>query len=251
MHEIKKGFYGVLTLFFLVLILLLIYSVFWGPISRVAGSFAPARIVTVTADAKATLIPDIAQFSFSVVTQGKNPQAVADENNKTMNSAISFVKSKGVSDKDIKTTQYNLSPRYSYDKNTGKSYIYGYELDQMVSVKVRDFGKIGDLLGGLPGYGVNDISSISFQVDEPEKYLVSARDQAFDKAQSKAEEMASKLGVKVGNIVNFVESSSQGPLPYETTGKFGLGGAASLAAPAIQPGSQETTVTVSVTYEIR
>lgn len=252
MHEIKKGFYGVLTLFFLVFTLLLIYSMFWGPLKHLAESLMPSRVVTVTADAKATLVPDIAQFSFSVVTEGTDSQVVADQNNKIMNQAIDFVKSNGVALQDIKTIQYNLSPRYNYDRNTGKSYIYGYELDQMVSVKIRDFSKIGKLLGGLPSYGVNDVSSISFQVDDPEKYLVSARDQAFDKAQSKANEMATKLGVRLGDIINFVESSSgPGPLPYETIGKFGLGGVAPSVAPAIQPGSQETTVTVSVTYEIR
>lgn len=246
----KAGLYGTLSLFVLVLTVILVYSVFWGPAKKFGDSLMPARVITVTAEGKATMTPDIAKFTFLVVTQGSNPQAVALSNNQQMNSAITYVKSNGIEDKDVKTIRYDLSPRYSYERSTGKSYIYGYELTQTVSVKVRDFNKVGKIIGGLPKYGINNISSVSFSVEDPEKYLAEARDKAFDKAKSKASEMAGRTGVQLGNILNFSESSSQpGPPPYysEVLGK----GGATAVAPLIQPGSQETSVVVSVTYEIK
>jgi len=228
----------------------IVYSLFWGPAKKFGDSLFPAKTVTISAEGKVIVSPDIAKISFSVVSEGPNAEKIADENNKKMNSVIDFVKSQGIDEKDIKTTQYNLNPRYEYDERTRKSWISGYTLTQTILVKIRDLAKVGKILGGLPELGINQIGSISFEVDEPEKYLAEARDKAFDKAREKAKEMAEKNGVRLGKIINFSEYQGREPIPYyETFNKEIAAPAATL--PSIQPGSQEVTVQVSVTYEIK
>ena len=56
------------------------------------SSLAPSRVITVTAQDKKAVIPDIASFSFSVVSEGKDPAKIADDNNKIMNRAIGVIK---------------------------------------------------------------------------------------------------------------------------------------------------------------
>ncbi len=215
----------------------------------------PSRTISVAAEGKTVVAPDIAQFSFSVVAEGKDPEMLAEENNKKMNSAIEYVKSQGVESKDIKTAGYNLSPKYNYDPKTGRSFINGYTISQTVFVKVRDFAIVGKLIGSLPTYGINDISSLSFDVEDPDKFLNQAREEAFAKARSKAEAMADQNGVRISRVINFYESSGGYPRPYpmyEAYGKGGdMGGPVALPAPSIEPGSQEVIVNVNVTYEIR
>lgn len=229
---------------------ILFYSLFWGPAKKFGDSLISAKTVSVSAEGKVTVSPDIAKISFSVVSEGVNPKALAEDNNKKMNSAINLIKSQGVDEKDIKTVEYNLNPRYEYDKKTKKTFISGYSLTQSVLVKVRDLDKTAEILAGLPELGINQIGQISFEIDEPEKYLVEARDQAFNKAKIKAGEMAAKNGVRLGKVINFSDYQS-GPIPYYNS--FGKGGQmeALSSAPSIQPGSQEVTVNVSVTYEIK
>jgi len=102
----------------------------------------------------------------------------------------------------------------------------------------------------LPALGINQISSISFDIDEPEKYLSEARNQAFDKAKEKAKAIAEKNGVKLGQVINFYEYQST-PY-YQNVRALGMGGAEAVQPlPQIQPGSQEVTIQVSVTYEIK
>ncbi len=243
--------WGVLTLFILVLTALMVYSVFWGPIKQYVDSFPPNRVINVSAEGKSTVIPDIARLSFSVVSDGTDPGSLADENNRKMNGAIDAVKAIGIDKKDIQTTQYSLTPKYSYDRYTGKSSIYAYEMSQTVSLKIRDFSKIGKILGALPQYGINQIGTLSFDVDDPEIYLSDARSQAFAKAKTKAESMAKANGVSLGRVISFSESTGGYPVPYykET---LGMGGAApAQAAPTIEPGSQEVSVQVSVSYELK
>jgi hypothetical protein len=235
------------------LTLVIVYSFIWGPAAKYANSLMPAKSVTVNAEGKVTVIPDIAKTSFSVVSHGSDVAKIVDENNKKINKAIEFAKSQGIDGKDIQTTQYNLSPSYIYDEKTRSSHISGYDMTQTVSLKIRDFSKIGNILSGLPSLGINQTGGISFEVDDPEKYLSEARDKAFDKAKDKAKEMAARNSVSLGKVINFYESQGTSPIPYYG---YGMGGAvesmkSSIAAPSIQPGSQEVTVQVSVTYEIK
>lgn len=243
-----KNIFIVIFLGFLMLII--IYSLFWGPAKKLADSLMPIRTISVSAEGKTIIEPNIARISFSVFSEGINPELLVQDNVKKMNSAVNFIKLKGVDVKDIKTTQYDLRPRSEYNEEKRRSFISGYQMTQTVSVKIRDLTKPAEILGGLPGLGINQIDSIAFEVDEPEKYLAEARNQAFAKARQKAEEMARANNVKLGKIINFSEyQNGGGPTPYyygglERVESFKI-------APSIQPGTQEIAVSANITYQIK
>ncbi len=252
---LKKYFWLLLDAALAVIIINVVFFVM-PAIQRFGSSFAPSRTMMVTAEGKTTVAPDTAELSFSVITQGKNPQDLSQNNTDKMNAAIGFVKSQGIDDKDIKTTGYNLSPNYSWDKNTNRNYIIGYTLTSTLSVKVSNIGqdldKVAKIIGGLTPLGVNQIGGITFMVDDETAALSTARADAFSKAQEKAKEMASANGVRLGEIVNVAESNS-GPMPYFRTDMLsgaGMGGVAAPAAPTLQPGTQDVTVQVSLTYAL-
>lgn len=250
-QKAKGDLFRAVTIFVLAVAVVIVYSAFWGPLRKISDSFMPARTVTVSAEGKVVVSPDIANLSFSVVSEGEmDVQKIADENNTKMNDAIAFIKTQGIDAKDIKTTQYSLNPRYNYDKYTGESSIYGYTMTQTVYVKIRDFKKIPGILSGLPEVGINQIQGISFDIEDQDSALAGARASAFAKAAVKAREMASENHVMLKRIISFYESGTPlyfGNLAMESYGK---GGGAPVAAPTIEPGSQEVTVTVSVTYEL-
>ncbi len=217
-------------------------------------SLYPSRTINITAEGKAIVAPDVANLSFSVISEGKDPEKLQNDNNTKINAVIEFVKSEGVDAKDIKTAGYNLSPRYEYDEKTRQSFISGYTLTQTVTIKVRDLNKVGKIISGLAPRGINQISSLTFDIDDPDKYLNEARKEAFEKARAKADEMAKQNRVRVKKVVTFSEFSGGYPI-YERA--FGKGGDLGMPIPApsvmptIEPGTQEVTVQVNVIYEIR
>ncbi|OGY58519.1 MAG: hypothetical protein A3F24_01075 [Candidatus Colwellbacteria bacterium RIFCSPHIGHO2_12_FULL_44_17] len=217
-----------------------------------ADSMISIRTVNVSAEGKATVEPDIATISFSVVSEGSNPEKLETDNNEKMTKAIDKVKKEGIEAKDIKTTQYQLSPRYEYNETTRKTYISGYTLTQSVQVKIRDLKKVATILGGLPGVGINQIGQVEFSVEDPDKYLDNARNEAFAKAHAKAQAMAKATGVELGDVVNFSEYRGGYPGPIYYGEAMGKGGdvQTSYTAPSIEPGSQEITVNVNITYEV-
>lgn len=223
------------------------------------------RSFTVSGEGRTVIVPDIAEFSFGVLTEGGTDIAkLQTENTTKVNQAIAFVKSKGVDAKDIQTQRYSLNPRYqNVYCNPGlrsetvcpPATIVGYTIQQTVLVKVResDFAKLGELLSGLVGAGANTVSQLHFTIDDPAEAENSARAAAIEQAEAKAKAVAKAAGVGLGELLSIDES---GYYPYQKNyrleASYGMGGDAVMApAPAIEPGSQEVTVTVNLRYEIK
>lgn len=248
---------GIKTLFWMLFTLLIAVAIvnvvfFVMPLlSRWAGSFYPARSMTVSAEGKTTAGPDLAEVSLSVVSQGQNPDTLAANNNSKMNAVLQFVAAQGIADADVKTTNYNLSPDYQYDKNTQRNFIVGYTLTQTVDVKIRDLSKVAQVLAGLTPLGVNQIGNVNFTFADQEKYLAIARADAFDKAEKKAEQMAAAAGVSLGRVIGVSEYGSPVPIYYGADKAMGMGGAVAASVPTIQPGTQDITDQVSIVYEIK
>ena len=244
------------NIFWLLLDALLVVMFFLGLITfkaldRYGASLPITRTITVSADAKATIVPDIAKISFSVVAEGSDPAKLQEENTKKMVAAIDFIKSQTIDPKDIKTAAYNLSPKYEYDEKKRKSFISGYTSTQSLTVTIRDFSKISTVLGKLPSLGVNQIQNVSFDIENPDQVINGAREQAFKKALAKAVSMARQNGVGLGRVVNFNENSGNYYPRVFGVESLGKGGATDFSAPQIEPGSEELSASVSVTYELR
>ena len=242
-------------------------------VSTYSRSIEPSsfRSFSVSGEGEVVAIPDVAEFTFSVITQGgKDIPALQKENANTANAIIDFLKENGVDKKDIKTQLYSVEPRYqSYDCNNIRpvyngvstsypeptpcppSEIVGYNINQSVLVKIRDFDKAGELLAGATTRGANQVSGLSFTIDDPDALEMQARTRAIAKAQEKARAIAKAGGFRVGRIL----SLDEGYTPYygyglKTEAAYGIGGDAP-PAPSIEPGSQEVKISVTMRFEIR
>ncbi len=219
---------------------------------RQSNAVIPSRTITVSAEGKARIAPDIATLIFSVVSQANTAEAAQKANTDKINLAIDYLKGQGVKAEDIQTSNYNLYPRYSYNQETGISAIFGYELNQTVTVKIRELEKAGAIVGGLATAGVNQISSFNYGVEDPEAPQNTARAEAFDRAFAKARAMADQVGVRIARVVTFYESVGGGyPMPYYAERAMAMDGKGGANAPSFEPGQEEIVVNVSVTYEIR
>jgi len=199
--------------------------------------------------------PDLALVSFSVKNEAKTVVKAMSENTEKMNAVIDFIKGEGVEEKDLKTTSFNIYPRYEWRKEVGippypegKRVLVGYEVTQRLQVKIRDMEKIGEIIEGATAAGANQVGDLQFTIDKQDEVKAQARKQAIDKAKTKAKELASQLGVNLVRITNFTESSV---IPRYFGLKEAVGmGEPEVPQPQIEPGENKITVTVNITYEI-
>lgn len=217
------------------------------------------RSFSAQGEGKVVAIPDVAEFTFSVITEGgRDITALQEDNNTKVNRAINYVKGKGVESKDVTTSQYTVEPRYQYC-NSGLNggtcpppSIVGYRIAQTVSVKLRDFSKTGEVLSGIVNEGVNSVSQLSFTVDDPIGLQNEARAKAIENAKERASVIARAGNFRIGRLLVIEDGS----IPYYPTyARPEMGGAANDALkaatpPVIEAGSQEIKVNVVLRYEI-
>lgn len=220
-----------------------------------------ARSFTTSGQGKITAVPDVAQFSFSILTEGgKDLAGLQSDNSSKSNKIIDYLKTQSVDAKDIKTSGYSISPRYnncyspmSIGTNSSACVqsIIGYSINQSVSVKLRDFKKIGDILSGVVNQGANSISGPNFVIDDPSNLQDQARTLAIQDAEKQAQAIADAGHFRLGRLLSIEEQGSQPPIYYG----LGMGVASadikSVPSPAIEAGSQDVTINVTLRYEIQ
>lgn len=240
---------------------LLVAVAVWRYAGAYARSIQPSsfRSFAVSGEGRAVVVPDIAQFSFSVLTEGGADVGQLQESNTAkMNQALRFLKDSGVNASDIKTEKYDLSPRYE-TANCGDYYadgrpscpppkIVGYSINQTVAVKIRQdkFGLIGPVLSGIVKQGANSISRLNFTVDNPTRVESEARAQAIAQAKEKAKAIARAGGFSLGQLLALEEGGIAPAYSNYTISRD----EAAAPAPSVEPGSQEIRVTLTLRYEI-
>jgi hypothetical protein len=218
------------------------------------------NVITVSGDGEIYIKPDLGLISFTVLNDAKTVEAAMAENTTKMNAVIAAIKGQGVKDEDIKTTNFNITPKYEYPKTPVSSYYYpsnngvlvGYTVSQSLQVKIRDLAKTGILISKATDAGANTVGNLTFVVDKEDEAKNAARDQAIDKAKAKAKQLADKLGVSLLKVVSFSENGYYPTYDYMNykssiaSEAAGMGGSTA----DIQTGQNLVTSTVSITYEI-
>ena len=170
-------------------------------------------LLSVSAQAEATRVPDVATVSAGVVTQAADANAAMQANAKQMDGVMRAIRAAGIAERDIQTSGISLHPQYRYAENQ-PPVITGYQASNTVNIKVRDIARLGKVLDALVASGANQVNRPSFEIDEPEAAYDEARREALAKARARANMYAETLGMRVRRIVSIDEGGGfQPPMP--------------------------------------
>jgi len=206
--------------------------------------------IWVSGEGKVTVTPDIASLWLGIEAKADTVAEAQSQATEAMNSVMAALVDSGVDEKDIQTQYFSIYPVISWDKDTGEETAAGYEVTNMVTVKIREIDNIGAIIDAVAvaGGDYTRISNISFSVDDPTPYYDEARQEAMADARDKAEQLAELAGVTLGEPtyisewasypVDYREMAMTAPVPVEdyTT--------------SISPGEMELTLTVQLAYAI-
>ncbi len=203
--------------------------------------------ITVTGSGLVTLTPDIAYINIGVHSQDASASVAMTANSASAQAVIDSIKSAGVAEKDIQTTNFSVYPQQQYDGN-GKITGILYMVDNTVYVTVRDLTKLGGLLDASVRAGANNINSISFDVADRTAALSQARLAAVADARKQADELTGATGVSLGAVKTISYNDSSAPV---TVQYVRLEAAAPASNVPVQSGSMQITTTVTIVYEIK
>ena len=204
-------------------------------------------LLSVSATADATRVPDIATISTGVVTQAADANAAMRANAVQMDQVMAAIRAAGIAERDIQTSGINLNPQYKYVENQPPS-IVGYQASNNVNVKVRDLSRLGKVLDAFVANGANQINGPSFEVDKPDEAYDEARLAALKKARARADTYAAALGLNVRRIVSISEGGASFPRPMPMMRAMAMDSMAKETS--VSPGEASLSVSIDVVFEL-
>jgi len=200
-----------------------------------------ARTISVSGTGSVQAVPDRAQFSFGVTTQGTTAVQALAANASLARKVIAALKATGVPASDIRTDSVQLSPNVSDDGST----IVGYSATNSVSATLRELGKAGSVVDAAVEAGANQVSGPSLVRSDQNALYRSALRAAVANARAKAQALARASDVSLGSVQSVVEgSAAPPPVPLEKA-------AGDMAASTpIEPGTQTIEADVTVEFAV-
>ncbi|WP_206453431.1 SIMPL domain-containing protein [Aurantimonas marina] len=217
---------------------------------------APApRSLVVTGTGEATMKPDLAIASFTVLRSAETARAALDQANAAMREVTAGMRELGAEDRDLQTSGFSIAPQYRYDNQRPDGVqtppaIVAYEVRNTLTVRVRDIARLGEILDKAVTLGVNQGGEISFDVAEPRQARDAARKNAVADAMATATVLAEAAGVTLGPVREISEDVAVlPPMPLNRSMKM----MAAEAAPSVVPvetGENTFSASVRMVYDI-
>lgn len=184
------------------------------------NSIQPETTLTINAEAKINVAPDIAYITAGVTEERATASEAMAAQAAAMNGVFSALEAAGIAAKDMQTSGLSLYPRYDYLEVTqrdgsvrGEQKLAGYVASNNITARVRKLDTLGATIDSLVKAGGNTFSGVTFALDNDKDLKNQARTQAMKEALAKAELYANAAGLKVARIVTISEGYEYSPQP--------------------------------------
>ncbi len=171
-----------------------------------------AMTLSVTGEAKIDAQPDLIEFDITAEEIEDTSKKAQDKASKKINKIIDFAKSKGVDDKDIKTSYFDVSKYYEWNSNKGKREFVGYKAVNRISIKTKDKDLASEIVAKAMDTGASNVSSFRFKFQDDKTLKEKVKQMAIEDAKRKAKTLADSLGVSILRMTSFSDGG-QGPYP--------------------------------------
>ena len=204
------------------------------------------RTITVPGMGRVTVEPDVASVRLGVSIQRESAGQAREDAANTMNAILEAISSQDVARRDVRAALVTLGPVTDFSE--GGPRIVGYQLFNSVEVTLRDLDRAGALIDAALGAGASTLDSLEFRLEDPSSADDQARKLAMEDARARATTIAAATGEKLGKVVSVTEAErfhGGGPIPLARTMAM-----EAKAATPIEAGTQEISVSVSVTFAL-
>lgn len=203
------------------------------------------HILTVTGSAEVSAAPDEATVRLGVSEMAPTAQEAQSKANAVINAFLKKLQALGIDKKDIQTSQMSLQPQYQYPQTGGSPKLTGYTAADVLTVRLSDFDKIGDVIDAGTAVGVNTIQGINFGLRNDAAAQAEAYRQAVADARAKAEAIAGALNMKITGVFD-VTAGGGAPQPIY----YGRMDKAMAAGTPVEPGQVQVGVSLTIRYRI-
>ena len=223
--------------------LVLLAAAFVGAQDRPAVTAQPNTIF-VGADGKYEAAPDTALLQFNISAQEDTSRAAYDRGAQAAEQIRQILRSNGIDPKSAEFGFLSLEPVYDY-KNPKRKLI-AYRVNANVSLKLKDFTKIGPIAQQLSDMDITANQNLSYILDNMDAVKNKAVEDAYRRARESAQTVAQAAGRSLGELTYASVDTVENVRPVMAMARMS---AERTAAPA-PPTEEFTPQTVTVNAHV-
>ena len=206
---------------------------------------AQANTVYVGADGKFDSAPDTAQIQFNVSVQDETSQAAFQRASKNVEQVRQVLRNNGIDPKAANIGFLSVQPVYEWKP---KQRVIGYRVTTDVSLKLKDFAKVGPITQQLADANVSETQTLNYTLENMDEAKNKAVEDAYRRARNSADTLARAAGRSVGELsyasIDTFENPRM-PMPHMARAMSAMANAAP-PAPTEEFSPQTVTVTAHV-----
>lgn len=209
--------------------------------------------VQVNGKCETKVTPDRGSVSFTAENQSKNQQEAVKKTNDQMNDLKTKIQVLKLANLELKTTNYTVMPVRDWEKD--KMIDKGIRASMTLEITTSDIPRLGEAMVEASKAGVENVGSMAtfLSLEKSQSEYLKCLDLASQDARKKADQLARKLGFEVGDVLSVIESpiQHQAPVPYPIERGLMNKSMAGFAPVSIDPGLQNFSTNIQVTYKIK
>lgn len=159
---------------------------------------AQPNSVYVGADGKFESAPDTAVIQFNVSVQENTSQAAYEHASKDVEQVRQVLRANSVDPKAANIGFLSVQPMYDW-KNP-KQKVIGYRVTTDVTLKLKDFAKIGSITQQLADANVSETQTLNYTLENIDEAKNKAVEDAYRRARNSADAIAHASGRTVGEL---------------------------------------------------
>jgi uncharacterized protein len=159
---------------------------------------AQPNTLYVGADGKFESAPDTAVLQFDVSVQEESAQAAYDHASKDVEQVRQVLRNNGIEPKAATIGFFSVQPAYEW--RNGRQKPIGYKVTTDVTLKLKDFSKIGPVVGQLADANVSESQTLHYTLENMDEAKNKAVEDAYRRARNSAEALAQASGRTVGSL---------------------------------------------------
>jgi uncharacterized protein len=158
---------------------------------------AQPNTVYVGADGKFEAAPDTAQIQMNVSVQDDSPQAAYQRASKNVDQVRQVLRANGLDTRLATVGFLSVQPIYEWKP---KQQVIGYRVTTDVTLKLKDFSKIGPITQQLADANVSETQTLNYILENMDEAKNHAVEDAYRRARNSAETVARASGRSLGDL---------------------------------------------------
>jgi uncharacterized protein YggE len=226
-------------------------------LSTLAVDQPVTRQVTVSGECNHVVSPDRGSITLTVEFQNMDLSKATKEAAESYERLSAAIKKLNLKNFNIRTSEYSVNEITAWENN--KQVKKGFQARMGLWVSTSDIQRIGEVIAAASKEKVKDVNSLQTYLSD-EKQLVeemACLEDAAKNAKAKAEKLAGALSAKLGPVMMMNESGKtlpSWPRPMMMQKSFAMRGMAmdaAEAAPNVEAGQQNLSLSIQVTFELK